>query len=385
MIRSLPLFESVNGDLISIENDKKVGIISSRIPPHGMKEIAEATNTTFVKINIKYSNLLKRLSSSYDVDRLYAEIIVPNFQAISYDHRLKHLEYIKDHVCRDVTETSGYTEEIIRNLMDIQLIRIGKRERRIETKYLLKCLLMINSFQSVADIDYLLGFKEMEIFELTDAVAIFKSLPNSMQPSFLSEVVVESVFLDSIETVHSPVYSNFSTRIEHEGRIFARKFREGQGHYHSFVSGGNLYIPVPNIGEARLWLRQAKTDFQVASGMLDKHDDSFKGFNWICYQLHQACEKALKAARFSKDANRCPRKSHNLCSIADGVESDDIKEKTREFESRLNISGSQYFRLRYPDAVGSEKLPSDVFSSDDAAFAKETAEHIIALVDDCIE
>ncbi|WAR11128.1 SACS-like protein [Mya arenaria] len=135
MIRSLPLFESVNGELISIENDKKVGIISSRIPPDGMKEIAEATNTTFAMCNTKYSNLLKLLSSSYEIDRLYAEIIVPNFQAISYAHRLKHLEYIRDHVCRDVTESSGYTEQIFRNLMDIQLIRMGNQDRRVNEFY----------------------------------------------------------------------------------------------------------------------------------------------------------------------------------------------------------------------------------------------------------
>ncbi|WAR11141.1 hypothetical protein MAR_036217 [Mya arenaria] len=59
--------------------------------------------------------------------------------------------------------------------------------------------------------------------------------------------------------------------------------------------------------------------------------------------------------------------------------------QVRVFESRLNISGSQYFRLRYPDAVEMDKLPSDVFSSDDAAFAKETAQEVIAFVEDYIE
>ncbi|XP_052814238.1 sacsin-like [Mya arenaria] len=186
-------------------------------------------------------------------------------------------------------------------------------------------------------------------------------------------------------------YSNFSTRIERKGQVFAQTFRNGRRNYHSFFYRGfdtgssKEYVPVPNIGEAKRWLRQAKTDFQVASGMLANPEEGFKGFNWICYQLHQACEKALKAARFSRDANRCQRWSHNLCSIADRVESDDIKEKVRVFESRLNISGSQYFRLRYPDAVEMDKLPSDVFSSDDAAFAKETAQEVIAFVEDYIE
>ncbi|WAR11117.1 SACS-like protein [Mya arenaria] len=185
-------------------------------------------------------------------------------------------------------------------------------------------------------------------------------------------------------------YYNFSTRIECKGRVFAQEFHQRKRHYYAYFTSGyntsssNEYVPVPNIGEAKRWLRQAKTDFHVASGMLANPEEGFKGFNWICYQLHQACEKALKAARFSRDANRCPRWSHNLCSIADGIEIDDIKEKVRLFESRLNISDRQYFRLRYPDAVEMNKLPSDVFSLDDAAFAKETAHEIIAFVEDYI-
>ncbi|XP_052812994.1 sacsin-like [Mya arenaria] len=211
--------------------------------------------------------------------------------------------------------------------------------------------------------------------------------------SFIKELIVElerREFSAGSSGTFVSRYRNFSSRIVSDGQVFAEKFRNRRRNYQSFFSWGfntgssKEYVPVPNPAEADRWLCQAKTDFKVASVMIANTEESFKGFNWICYQFHQACEKALKAARFSRDANRCTRWTHDLCSLMVGDEFDEIKGEVREFESRLNISGSHYFRLRYPDAVEMERLPSDVFSSDDAAFAKETAHKVITFVEDYI-
>ncbi|WAR11126.1 SACS-like protein [Mya arenaria] len=171
--------------------------------------------------------------------------------------------------------------------------------------------------------------------------------------SYIKELIVElerSEFSAGSSGTFVSRYSNFSSRIVSDGQVFAEEFRKRRRNYQSFFTWGfytgsrKEYLPVPNPGEADRWLCQAKTDFKVASVMIANTEESFKGFNWICYQFHQV----------------------------------------REFESRLNISGSHYFRLRYPDAVEMERLPSDVFSSDDAAFAKETAHKVITFVEDYI-
>ncbi|KAH3800078.1 hypothetical protein DPMN_153703, partial [Dreissena polymorpha] len=53
----------------------------------------------------------------------------------------------------------------------------------------------------------------------------------------------------------------------------------------------------------------------------------------------------------------------------------------RTFE-RLFIEGKDYFTLRYPDCVQSDKIPSEVFTAEHAEFAVATARKILEMVEE---
>ncbi|XP_052100792.1 sacsin-like [Mytilus californianus] len=77
---------------------------------------------------------------------------------------------------------------------------------------------------------------------------------------------------------------------------------------------------VPSPQEARLWFRQAKDDFDVASKVYENSKQD-RAFNWICFLCYQSTEKALKAFHYNKDSNNIPSTS-NLYSLAKGFEED---------------------------------------------------------------
>ena len=88
----------------------------------------------------------------------------------------------------------------------------------------------------------------------------------------------------------------------------------------------------------------------------------------------QAAEKALKAARYCKDADKM--NVHNLVENCYGLEDSELVESARELESLVGDST----RMRYPDRMCYPQIPNDVYSQDMAARAKEIAEKIVERV-----
>ena len=88
----------------------------------------------------------------------------------------------------------------------------------------------------------------------------------------------------------------------------------------------------------------------------------------------QAAEKALKAARYCKDADKT--NVHNLVENCYGLEDPELVESARELESLVGDST----RMRYPDRMSYPQIPNDVYSQEMAARAKEIAEKIIERV-----
>ncbi|KAH3800323.1 hypothetical protein DPMN_153956 [Dreissena polymorpha] len=117
--------------------------------------------------------------------------------------------------------------------------------------------------------------------------------------------------------------------------------------------------------------------FRMARELVKKYRTLHKRRNHI----KQACEKALKAAWFKKDANKCRLREHSLVRIAEGLDGE-IVQKATEFEDRLSLQGQANFRLRYPDSVNSCQIPSDVFSKENATYAVTTTKTIIELVEE---
>ncbi|KAH3801233.1 hypothetical protein DPMN_154880 [Dreissena polymorpha] len=181
-------------------------------------------------------------------------------------------------------------------------------------------------------------------------------------------------------------YYNTCANANTTGHVYTSGFHENIDEYNKSNRQGRYFhgalqrAAVNSPGEYRRWIKQAKLDFRTGETLLNCKEQHPKTYNWICYHCHQACEKALKAAWFMKDANSCPRKEHRLTSIASGLDSV-IATEARTFE-RLFIEGKDYLTLRYPDCVQSDKIPSEVFTAEHAEFAVATARKILKMVEE---
>ncbi|WAR27280.1 SACS-like protein, partial [Mya arenaria] len=147
-------------------------------------------------------------------------------------------------------------------------------------------------------------------------------------------------------------YRDTATTAYNLGARYARGFKENIDDYNRSNRQGNYAhrssntCARPSVGESKRWLRQAKRDFTSARTALECSEHSSKPcYNWICFICHQA----------------------------------------RRFEENLQIAGHSYFRLRYPDSVYGNDIPSDVFDKDDAEFAVEATERILDMVDDFVQ
>ena len=88
----------------------------------------------------------------------------------------------------------------------------------------------------------------------------------------------------------------------------------------------------------------------------------------------QAAEKALKAARYCKDADKT--NVHNLVDNCYSLEDPELVQSARELESLVGDST----RMRYPDRMSYPQIPNDVYSKAMAERAKEIAEKIVERV-----
>ena len=89
----------------------------------------------------------------------------------------------------------------------------------------------------------------------------------------------------------------------------------------------------------------------------------------------KAAEKALKAAQYSKDADKTNQ--HNLYTNASGLGSDELTALASSLEGLLGDSA----RMRYPDRTGFVEIPNDVYTRDMAVEAQSYAQRILAGVE----
>ncbi|KAH3801221.1 hypothetical protein DPMN_154868 [Dreissena polymorpha] len=186
----------------------------------------------------------------------------------------------------------------------------------------------------------------------------------------------------SAPDMRASTYWNTCAAAYNTGQVFAACYNNNVDDYRSHRSFSHRQThrdPVCSPGEFKRWIKQAKLDFLTGQAHLNCTEKHPETYNWICYICHQACEKALKAAWFLKDANRCPIREHSLVDIANGLDQN-IADEAHSFEQQLRIRGC-YAKLRYPDSVNSCQVPSDVFSKDEAEFAVTTAKSIMEMVD----
>ncbi|KAK7087749.1 sacsin-like [Littorina saxatilis] len=145
----------------------------------------------------------------------------------------------------------------------------------------------------------------------------------------------------------------------------------------SSQSGPSQRTPNPQPGEGRRWFRQAEADVTSAR---DARGASDRGRNWICYQCHQAVEKALKAVLYSRDADGFNMMSHKLPQLAQSVGDSELLQLAQVLESRLG----PHTRMRYPDVTKYPRVPADEYSEDDVSWACGVASRVVDRVQSLI-
>ncbi|XP_070180537.1 sacsin-like [Littorina saxatilis] len=149
--------------------------------------------------------------------------------------------------------------------------------------------------------------------------------------------------------------------------------KSSSGVHHGAQAQGFRYTPSqpnPQPGEGRRWLRTAEADLAAARAAQGTSD---RGRNWVCFQCHQAVEKALKAVLYCRDANSDGLQSHSLPQLARQTSDASLLQLAQKLESQIG----PHTRMRYPDVVASPKVPADVYQDDDVCMALDVAEDVV--------
>ncbi|CAG2204626.1 unnamed protein product [Mytilus edulis] len=147
--------------------------------------------------------------------------------------------------------------------------------------------------------------------------------------------------------------------------------------HNTFTHGENREkVSIPR--NARKWLRQATCDRDAAEAFIP-HARPMQSFNWICYHCHQSAEKALKAMWYYMDANNVSQ-SHSLSAIAEG-----LPQELRDLAGDMGGIVGYHTRMRYPDQISGDDIPSTIYSQQDADQCLRIASDIISFVSEKVK
>ena len=132
--------------------------------------------------------------------------------------------------------------------------------------------------------------------------------------------------------------------------------------------------PVLKPEEARRWLRQAEEDFKILLSLTNC-------YNYICFMAHQVAEKALKAGMYAIcGLSKNSLKHHRLTGHAWNLQYEKPA-LTKGLSTLTHSLESYYLDTRYPNChPGPTTIPSDVFTSEQAREARESAEAILEMM-----
>nr|XP_006815605.1 PREDICTED: sacsin-like [Saccoglossus kowalevskii] len=135
---------------------------------------------------------------------------------------------------------------------------------------------------------------------------------------------------------------NQRSQSEQYHREYGRHYRSGRFSESNIPPSFNRSTPKPR--EARVWFKQAECDLQAALVNIKSINPSAE---WVCFQVHQAAEKALKAAKFATDGDPVLNCT-NLTSLMHAVQSHpdcppDVEEDVAELvQNRCDFSNTRY-------------------------------------------
>ncbi|XP_044170416.1 sacsin-like isoform X2 [Acropora millepora] len=127
----------------------------------------------------------------------------------------------------------------------------------------------------------------------------------------------------------------------------------------------------PQPEKAKCWLRQASADLEAVDNDINARKPSYE---WACYKCHQAAEKALKAAQYSR--NGCRTNSHDLEQNSSILHESKLQTLSRDLERYLGDSTD----MRYPDKMKLQRIPNEVYTEERALSAKQMATEILQYV-----
>ncbi|XP_052686906.1 sacsin-like [Crassostrea angulata] len=196
--------------------------------------------------------------------------------------------------------------------------------------------------------------------------------------------------------------SNYWTFFQGNVNRCNTKRRKRHFDYTNRASGGsytrNQRLPNPQPAVGLQWIKQAKYDVIAANQQLmscsnprdrsgaqtsSRNEDAVTSWNWICYKAHQSCEKALKAALYSMDANVASdyQTSHDLSSLSSAHSSlsgTSLSDLATRFSTEIT---GQHTAMRYPTGG---RLPGDSFTREQAEKAVDIAQQVLDECENCV-
>ncbi|XP_070553462.1 sacsin-like [Ptychodera flava] len=185
-------------------------------------------------------------------------------------------------------------------------------------------------------------------------------------------------------------YSRFYGEWNSEARRHRQQHETYQSNYHRHQnihhrsSSSHSYVPpsfcttMPNPREARVWFRQAEQDLQSANNDLNIDNPSY---NWACFKVHKAVEKALKAAKYSIDG-KPKHDSTSLLSLAYAIQThSSCPPGLDEDAAMLDKLGCDFSNTRYPHH---HLIPSESYKKQQAEDAIKVASRMLKHIKDFI-
>ncbi|XP_071959406.1 sacsin-like [Antedon mediterranea] len=143
----------------------------------------------------------------------------------------------------------------------------------------------------------------------------------------------------------------------------------GETNYRNFA-----YTPSP--GQAKLWQKQARYDFEAANNDINRRNPSYE---WVAYKCMQAAEKSLKAAILSHTGKSFI--THDLTRLAINVECiPGCPPDLRNYVNELCTYGKDQNATRYPRRY-SNQIPHAIYDREDADKCILNAKTILDMMD----
>nr|XP_006819457.1 PREDICTED: sacsin-like [Saccoglossus kowalevskii] len=162
---------------------------------------------------------------------------------------------------------------------------------------------------------------------------------------------------------------NQRSQSERYYREYGRHYQSGRFSKSNIPPSFNRSTPMPR--EARVWFKQAKCDLQDASARLESINPSAE---WVCFQVHQAAEKALKAAKFATDGDPMLNCT-NLRSLMHAVQfHPDCPPGVEEDVAELVRNHCDFNDTRYPQRL---ETPNERYKIREAKDAVKCAQRLL--------